>query len=48
MFKNLYFRLGLISSVTAICLLVVLPRIPIKSDNQWLRIDSQIGGYLLF
>jgi len=45
MFKNIYFRLGLISSVAAICLLVALPRIPIKSDNQWLQIDSHIGGY---
>jgi len=31
--------------VAAICLLVALPRIPIKSDNQWLQIDSHIGGY---
>jgi preprotein translocase subunit SecD len=45
MFKNIYFRLGLISSVAAICLLVALPRIPIKSDNQWLKIDSRLGGY---
>lgn len=26
-------------------MLVALPRIPIKSDNQWLQIDSHIGGY---
>jgi len=45
MFKNIYFRLGLISSVAAVCLLVALPRIPVKSNNQWLEIDSFIGGY---
>ena len=45
MFKNIYFRLGLISSVAAICLLIALPRIPIKSDNKWLKVDSFIGGY---
>lgn len=45
MLKNVYLRLGLISSLTALCLLIVLPRIPIKSDNQWLAVDSYIGGY---
>ncbi len=47
MFKNVYIRLGLISSIVSICLLIALPRIPIKSDNQWLKIDSFIGGYKL-
>ncbi len=45
MFKNLYFRLGLISSVAAISLLIALPRIQLKSDNRWLKLDSFIGGY---
>ena len=29
----------------SICLLIALPRIPIKSDNQWLKVDSFLGGY---
>lgn len=45
MFKNIHLRLGLISSLVAVCLLIVLPRIPIKADNQWLKVDSFIGGY---
>ncbi len=45
MFKSVYFRLGLISTIAAVCLLIVLPRIDIKSDNKWLKIDSHIGGY---
>ncbi|MFC1756211.1 protein translocase subunit SecD [Patescibacteria group bacterium] len=45
MFKNVYTRLGLISSIVSICLLIALPRIPIKSDNKWLKVDSFIGGY---
>ncbi len=45
MFKNIYFRLGLISTLVALCLLIDLPRVPIKSDNQWLSVDSFIGGY---
>lgn len=45
MFKNVYLRLGFISTVAAISLLIALPRIPIKSDNKWLKLDSSIGGY---
>jgi preprotein translocase subunit SecD len=45
MFKNVYLRLGFVSTIAAISLLIVLPRIPIKSDNQWLKLDSSIGGY---
>ena len=33
--------------MTALCLLVVLPRINIKSNNRWLQVDSHIGGYYL-
>lgn len=45
MFKNLYFRLGLISTVSALSLLIVLPRIPLKVDNSVLKLNSYIGGY---
>lgn len=45
MFKNLYFRLGLISSIFTIALLIVLPRIPIVIDNKIIKIDSSLGGY---
>jgi len=31
--------------LVAVCLLIVLPRIPIKADNQWVKVDSFIGGY---
>ena len=45
MFKNIYFRLGLISTIAAVSLLIVLPRIPIKADNHLLKVNSYIGGY---
>jgi len=45
MFKNVYFRLGLISTIAAVSLLVVLPRIPVKADNHFLKVNSFIGGY---
>ena len=45
MFKNIYFRLGLISTIVSISFLVVLPRIPLKANNSIVRIDSFIGGY---
>jgi preprotein translocase subunit SecD len=47
MFKNLYFRLGLISSIFTLALLVVLPRIPITINNQIIKIDSSVGGYYI-
>ncbi len=45
MFKNVYFRLGLISAIFTLALLALLPRTPIKIDNSYLAIDSVIGGY---
>ncbi|KKS15761.1 MAG: preprotein translocase subunit SecD, preprotein translocase subunit SecD [candidate division WWE3 bacterium GW2011_GWC1_41_7] len=47
MFKNIYFRLGLISSIFTLASLVVLPRIPIKVSNQYLNLDTYVGGYNL-
>ncbi|RJR28284.1 protein translocase subunit SecD [candidate division WWE3 bacterium] len=43
--KNLYFRLGLISSITTLALLAALPRIPITVNNNLLKLDTSIGGY---
>ena len=45
MFKNIYFRLGLISAVTTLAVLVALPRIPITIKNSLVNFDSSIGGY---
>ena len=45
--KTLYLRLGLVSAITAISLLAVIPRIPIVIKNKYLNIDSYIGGYYL-
>ena len=47
MFKNVYFRLGLISSIFTLAVLAVLPRIPLYVDNQYLKLDTYIGGYNL-
>lgn len=43
--KNLNFRLGLISAIFTLAVLVVLPQIPIHLDNSIIKIDSSIGGY---
>lgn len=47
MFRNIYFRLGLISSISTIAFLVAIPRIPINLDNSLIKLDTSIGGYLL-
>jgi len=47
MFRNLYFKLGLISSLSTLALLIALPRIPITVNNQFLNLDSSIGGYYI-
>jgi preprotein translocase subunit SecD len=47
MFKNVYFRLGVISSFFTLAVLIALPRIPIKIHNEFINIDSYIGGYYL-
>ena len=45
MFKNIYVRLGLISALTTLALLIVLPRTPIKMNNSFIGLDTTIGGY---
>jgi len=45
MFKNIYVRLGLISALTTLALLIVLPRTPIKMNNSFIALDTTIGGY---
>src|SRR3990172_11496806 len=47
MFKNIYVRLGLISALTTLALLIVLPRTPIKMNNSFIGLDATIGGYNL-
>lgn len=47
MLKSLYLRLGLISSISAVALLIALPRIPIKVNRSFINLDSYIGGYYL-
>ncbi|MBI2414940.1 protein translocase subunit SecD [candidate division WWE3 bacterium] len=51
MFKNVYFRLGLISTLTAVALLVVLPKTPVKIDTvifgKEIKKDFAVGGYNL-
>ena len=46
MFKNNYFRLGLITAITTLAFLAVIPRIPIKFAYGPVNIDSFIGGYV--
>jgi len=48
MFKNLYFKLGLISTITTLALLISLPRIPIKFQKGPVNIDTSIGGYRIY
>jgi len=43
--KDLNFRLGLISALFTLAILVVLPKTDVKIDNYLLRFESQIGGY---
>lgn len=45
MFKNVYFRLGLISAITTFAILVALPRVPVKLNLGSFNLDSSIGGY---
>lgn len=45
MFKNIYFRLGIIATIFILSLLCVIPRIPINVDNNILRLKGNIGGY---
>jgi preprotein translocase subunit SecD len=47
MFKNIYFRLGLISTLTTLAVLIALPRIPVTFHSKFINIDSFIGGYYL-
>ena len=45
MFKNVYFRLGLVVAISLVSLLAALPRVPIVIKNSFVNIDSFIGGY---
>ncbi|NMB69606.1 protein translocase subunit SecD [candidate division WWE3 bacterium] len=45
MFKNLYFRLGLISTLTTLALLIALPKIPISIHKGFVNLETSVGGY---
>jgi preprotein translocase subunit SecD len=45
MLKNVYVKLGLISAITTLAILIVLPRIPLVVQNKYLQMDTFIGGY---
>lgn len=45
MFKNEYFRIGLLSVIFSLSVLVALPKIPVVVNNKLLKLDSYIGGY---
>ncbi len=45
MLKNIYVRLGIVTTIAVFSLLAVLPRIPITLKNKYINIDSYIGGY---
>ncbi len=47
MFKNTYFRLGMIATIFVLAVLVTLPKIPLKIKNKVIELDSSIGGYYL-
>lgn len=47
MIKNTYFKLGTILSTILLSLLIVLPKIPFKIDNKYLKLEGQIGGYYI-
>ena len=47
MLKNIYVRLAIISAITTLSILIVLPRIPIVVKKWGLNIDSFIGGYIV-
>lgn len=45
MYKNVYFRLGLISTITTLAFLVAIPRIPIQINKWGINLNSYLGGY---
>lgn len=47
MFKNVHFRLAFISAVFTVCLLIILPRVPVVINKYGLNIDSFVGGYII-
>jgi preprotein translocase subunit SecD len=47
MFKNVHIRLALISAVFTVCLLIILPRIPVVINKYGVNIDSFVGGYII-
>jgi len=44
-FKDINFRLGLISALFTISLLIILPRIDLNIHNPLLNLESSVGGY---
>ncbi|MBU1133232.1 hypothetical protein KKG08_03090, partial [Patescibacteria group bacterium] len=45
MWKDINFRIGLVSAIFTFSILLLLPKISINIDNTILRVDSYIGGY---
>ncbi len=47
LFKNVYFKLGIIAAVFLLSFLIVLPRVPVTVKQPFLNLDYSIGGYYL-
>ncbi len=47
MWKNLNYRAALISLVATLLILIALPKVRIRSETSYFRIDSALGGYTL-
>lgn len=45
MFKNIYFRLAVISSISTLAILIALPRIPVVINTNWFHVNTYVGGY---
>ncbi len=45
MLKNIYVRLGVVTTIAIFSLLAVLPRIPVTINNKYIKLDSSVGGY---
>ncbi len=46
-FKNINFKLGLISTLFTLAVLVVIPSVRININNSLLQLDTYIGGYYI-
>jgi preprotein translocase subunit SecD len=48
MFKNIYARLALISTISTLAVLIALPRIHFKIDNKYIHnLQAYVGGYVI-